>query len=384
METTWTLKTGITIDCDLPGGNIILERAEGDTVYISQDLRDTEGHWFYWCFRVRNAGGHTLLFRFTNVDVIGARGPAFSVDGGNRWSWLGLSSVQGASFGFDFSADQNEVFFCMTIPYLEKNLNLFLKRHEGEEHLKREVLCRTNNRKDAEVISIGRPTGNYDHRLVFTARHHCCESLASYTLEGIMDTALGEDALGEWYRDHVEILAVPFMDKDGVEQGDQGKNRRPHDHNRDYGEKGGLYATVRAFKERVSSRVGDNLRIAMDLHCPYIKGGDTNEHIYFVGSRNQENWKKVNIFSEILEDTRRGPLPYAAKNNLPFGHSWNTGSSGILMSNSGWTSELPGILFGTSLEIPYANAEGQEVNAGTARLLGRDIARAIMRYLNPL
>ena len=34
-------------------------------------------------------------------------------------------------------------------------------------------------------------------------------------------------------RIRIEAL-VPFVDKDGVEEGDQGKNRAPRDHNRDY------------------------------------------------------------------------------------------------------------------------------------------------------
>jgi murein tripeptide amidase MpaA len=36
---------------------------------------------------------------------------------------------------------------------------------------------------------------------------------------------------GRLARERFRFLAVPFMDKDGVEDGDQGKNRRPRDHN---------------------------------------------------------------------------------------------------------------------------------------------------------
>jgi hypothetical protein len=381
METIWTVGDGLVIDCDFPGGNIVFDRYEGNAIYVSQDVRDTEGHWFYWFFRISGAGGCKLVFRFTGGDVIGARGPAFSVDNGDRWSWLGLATVQGASFSFDFAPDQDEVLFCMTIPYLESNLNQFLKRHKNDAALKKEVLCLTNKGRESELLRIGRIDGSSRHKLVFTARHHCCESMASYALEGIMESALGDDELGAWYRENVEILVVPFMDKDGVEQGDQGKNRKPHDHNRDYGEQGGIYATVRAFKDLVSSWAEGKLRIAMDMHCPYIKNGDTGEIIYFVGSRNQNNWRKVCSFSEILENSQRGPLTYSALNNLSYGRGWNTGASGVLLGNAGWTSELPHILFGTSIEIPYANAQGQEVNPGTAGLFGRDIAGAVKTFL---
>jgi hypothetical protein len=171
------------------------------------------------------------------------------------------------------------------------------------------------------------------------------------------------------------------MDKDGVEQGDQGKNRRPHDHNRDYGDNT-MYATVAALKQLVPPWSDDKLRIALDLHCPFIKGGATNEAIYFVGGKNQSNWERVSDFAEMLEESQRGPLRYAAFNNLPFGRGWNKASNYEGGKSCGaWTAELPDISFGTSIEIPYANANGQEVNAGSARLLGRDLARAIRLYL---
>ena len=45
------------IDADFPGGNILVERVDGNTAYIRQDLRDTTGHWFCWYFRVTGAAG---------------------------------------------------------------------------------------------------------------------------------------------------------------------------------------------------------------------------------------------------------------------------------------------------------------------------------------
>ena len=381
MEKTWSFDDGIIIDCDFPGGNVVVGERTGDCICLAQDLRDTEGNWFYWCFRVRGATGRRIEFRFTNGDVIGARGPACSVDGGERWSWLGTAETAGTSFTFDFSAAHAEVLFCMTIPYLERDLQRFLERHRDHTALRCGTLCLTEAGRTAEVIHAGRLDGVPVHRLLLTARHHCCESLASYTLEGILDGVLGDDALGTWYRESVEVMAIPFMDKDGVEQGDQGKNRRPHDHNRDYGESP-LYATVAALKRRVAAWSDDRLHVGLDLHCPYIKGGDTNEIIYFVGGEDQGNWRRVCDFAEVLEDCQRGPLRYAANGNLAYGRGWNNPANYASgRSYADWASSLPGILFGTSIEIPYANADGQEVNAGTARLFGRDLARSLRTYL---
>ena len=50
------------IDADHEGGNVIVERIDGDTVRLRQDLRDTQGWWFYWSFRVRGAAGRKVTF----------------------------------------------------------------------------------------------------------------------------------------------------------------------------------------------------------------------------------------------------------------------------------------------------------------------------------
>lgn len=47
----------MTIDRDYIGGNIHVLGAEGDMVRVENELRDTQGDWFYWAFRVRGAAG---------------------------------------------------------------------------------------------------------------------------------------------------------------------------------------------------------------------------------------------------------------------------------------------------------------------------------------
>ncbi|NLF86754.1 MAG: hypothetical protein GX571_11685, partial [Lentisphaerae bacterium] len=77
----------IGIDCDFPGGNIIAERIEGDTLVLCPDMRDTAGSWFYWAFRLRGAAGRRLAIRFSAHTPVGMRGPALSRDGGLTWQW---------------------------------------------------------------------------------------------------------------------------------------------------------------------------------------------------------------------------------------------------------------------------------------------------------
>jgi len=386
---TWTASTLAgaeteppLIDADFPGGNIVVDRIDGDDVYLHQDQRDTPGFWFYWYFRVRRAAGRTLRFHFTSGNVIGARGPAVSTDGGKTWSWLGMQAVEGAAFTYAVPRTADEVRFCLAVPYLEANLNGFLRRHEADGHLIVEPHCKTRKGRETRRLRAGKVDGEPNHRVLLTCRHHCCEMMADYVLEGVLDAVLDDTDRGRWFRRNVEVLAVPLMDKDGVQDGDQGKNRKPHDHNRDYvGES--IYPAVRALRQFVPSWSGGRLRIAVDLHCPYIRGGgdgpSSNERIFLVGHPSPEVWQRQQDFGRVLKRVQTGPLVYDPKHNIPWGQAWNT--TGEPKSCSRWTSTLPGVLVGVTIEIPYANVGGRAVTAETARRFGRDLAEAMRQYL---
>jgi hypothetical protein len=343
-------------------------------------LRDTQGDWFFWHFRVRGAAGRALAFHFAKGNVIGVLGPAVSADGGGTWAWLGREAVQGPSFRYVFAADAREVRFCFAIPYLESHFRKFLKPYANSPHVRSDTLCETRKGRGVERLWLGRLDGGPEHRVLVTCRHHCCESMANYALEGVVEAALADSDDGQWFRQHVELLAVPFVDKDGVENGDQGKNRRPHDHNRDYSGES-LYPAVKAIRDFVPKWAAGRLRVALDLHCPHIRGPH-NEVIYLVGSPATALWDQQCEFGRILESVQAGPLLYRAADNLPFGKEWNTESNYRTgKSLSRWAGELPGVRLSATIEIPYANAAGRTVTADSARGFGRDLARALRRYL---
>jgi len=368
------------VDADFPSGNIIVDRIEEDTVFLKPDQRDSSTWWFYWHFRVRGAAGRTLRFRFVGRSPIGTRGPAVSTDGGEKWSWLDPEAKWDSSFNYEFDKQDRDVRFCFSIPFLEADLRKFLKEHVGNQHLAVYDLCRSRKGRSVERLHVGKIHGEPKYRVLLTVRHHACEMIASYSLEGLLDAVLSDTDLGRWFQSNVEILAVPFVDKDGVEDGDQGKNRKPHDHNRDYAGKS-VYPSVVAIRRFVPEWSKDKLKVVLDMHCPYISGRH-NEVIYLVGSSNPAVWKQQQKFGEILQSVRQGPLSYSADDNLPFGTAWNTAANyGKQKSCSSWGAELPEVRMATTIEIPYANVGKVTVTPENARAFGKDLAQALRRYL---
>lgn len=373
--------SAVQIGTDFPGGNIVVEAIDGDDIRLHQDLRDTERDWFYWCFDARGAAGLTLRFHFTRSPAIGVHGPAISLDGGDSWRWLGAASTADNSFTYAFAPDADAVRFSFGMPYQLAHWNRFIRGLPATEHLSLHRLCTTPKGRDVPYALLGKLDGEPAHRVAVTCRHHCCEMMPNYTLEGLIrfiTESPADDA--RWLRENVAMLIVPFVDLDGVEDGDQGKGRRPRDHGRDY-EGQSLYGTTGAIRELLPSWGGQRLHMALDLHCPGILGS-THEVVHIVGSRHEHIAREQDRFAQVLEACRQGPLPFLAADLLPFGTSWNIAANTAEgRTFPGWAATLPGIRLAATLELPYANARGVEVNAESARLLGPDLAAAVARYL---
>ncbi len=381
------MSANFTIDCDFPGGNIIVDDITENHVRLRQDLRDTEGHWFYWRFRVCGAQGRTLVFQFTNGSVMGSRGPAFSTDQGQTWTWLGADSTEetgeGQTFRYRFGDSEEAVQFSCAIPYLEENLRQFLERTNSTDKLRLSEFCRTNQGRSVEKLALECTEQTPAYQVFFTARHHACESMANYVLEGIMEQTLADDEHGRWLRQHVEMAAVPFVDKDGVENGDQGKNRKPHDHARDYRGKS-IYPTVQAVKEFLPAWSGKGrYTIVFDLHCPGLRGRFHETILFPDRPRDSSNWSKLRPYLQVLEQNQAGPLTFYLDDSEAF-EGWDSGKLDDIApwTLAKWSREMvEDVRFSGTLEIPYANASGAVVTAEAARSFGRDMAAAMAIFL---
>jgi tetratricopeptide (TPR) repeat protein len=226
-------------------------------------------------------------------------------------------------------------------------------------------LTQSRKGRAVELLQVGQP-GIGKQALLLTARHHACEALASYALEGFLQEAISESPAAEEFRKKYVLYAVPFVDKDGVEEGDQGKGRKPHDHNRDYGE-APLYPEIQAIEKLADEK---KITFSMDLHCPYIKG-DIHEAFHFLGlgvphvKDNLTEW--ISWMSEERPPQVMAPLQFLVDPKKP-----NAVNKSI---NSHYFATRDGVLLAATLEIPY-NQTDLSLNADMLRAYGAAMLQA--------
>lgn len=373
---------------DFPGGNARVLAREGNVFTLAPDLRDTQAGswWFYWNVKVSGPAGGKATLAFPGRDPIGTRGPAITRDGGRSWSWMGIDAVRTIKRGAESAraidvvlpgsgpgAAEVQVAFC--IPYVGANLAAFTAAHGNSAVFKQESLTRSRKGRDVPLLRLGR-LEQPERIVLVTARHHACEAMASYVLEGFMTEVIARASTAEknlWHR--WQLVVSPFMDRDGVEDGDQGKLRNPHDHNRDYSDRP-IYPEVAAL-QALAPRLAAPVFAALDMHCPYVRGG-WHEKIHLVGAPDPELAAAQTKFLTLFESRSPADLPFVPADMLAFGVSWNNAR---VPNFAGWAARVfPKARLVSTLEFPYANVRDREVSAEDARAFGRRVAHAFERF----
>jgi Zinc carboxypeptidase len=365
----------ITIDSTIPGGNIIVKNINEFDIVLLKDMRDTSGKWFYWEFKAVFHTPGTYTFIFDDGTSISSRGPALSYDDGMTWQWMNKNDYDNEKniFRYHYKKDSTDtVTFCLSMNYLEKNLTAFVAKHLSNPNFSCQTLCKSSKGRDVELLKITNPDIKSKKKIFLSSRHHCCEMTATYVLEGILEEALNNHE----FQNMFEVWAVPFVDKDGVEDGDQGKNRLPHDHARDYGPRP-IYPEVKKNMELIQR---EKMDMVMDIHCPGLRNNH-NELIYFVGPESKYMEKEIMNLAKIIEENSSGIIPFSASDIIRFGTSWNTGTNyttGKPLAR--WATELEYVKLAASIEIPYANSRDFTFTSKDWRTFGHLLVRSLLKY----
>ena len=356
----------IILDQDFQGGNLGKYTVSGDIVFVENDLRGCQGDWFYWAFRVRGAAGKTLRFDFGDKKRVGYFGAAVSHDL-KTWQWGGKADGMYA-FTYTFGPEENEAYFCHDLYYSPQRFFSFAQR----QHWDVDILCQTEKGRALPCIQLG--TGK--KQILLASRHHCCESTGTYVLEGIL-----EEIGGKLPPDY-SLLAIPFVDYDGVMEGDQGKNRAPYDHNRDYHDQP-VYAACREIMARAKKQ---DTVMAFDFHSPHhcaltsAGPGPYCDHVFMI--RNNPGMRDQQVlFSRLFrEEAARDPAAFSYTGEYDFDYDtlWNSDNKPTFGC---YFAHFPGVQLAFCLETAYNGVENDRVTQESLLALGRSFGRAMLRYM---
>ena len=342
------------------GGNIRVLRQEGTDIFLQNELRDTMEDWFYWAFCVENAQGQTLTFHLNNK-WIGYYGPAISHDL-YTWRWEHPEAMREAcdTFTYTFGPEESKVYFAHNMLYHPAHFNALCERLG----LKQDVLCISERGREVPYVSFGEGS----ERIIVTARHHACEATGDYVLEGVLESLFEKPIPG------LEVIIVPFVDYDGVLDGDQGKSRAPYDHNRDYiPDQTSRYASIRRIRQLASEKP---LRYAFDFHSPWHLGG-MNDWV-FIPQKHYDILKNMTRFARFWEECQtEDALPYTAIGTLPVDTDWNNYGSPCFGT---YMHATAGAELAFTVETPYFTCSGVPFDPDKAREMGRCFVKGLRRY----
>ncbi len=370
MIITNSIHPGLHVDRAYPGGNIVVDRIEGDTIYVRPDTSGHETWWFYFNFRIWNADGRRVRVIFLDTDNPGPltwKGPCVRYDNG-PFMWAG-GAGDFRSFEIDVPSGTRVVQCATAFPYLHDDFFRFAAsrasldvRAIGASEGGRPVLCASATARRRR------------HTCVLMARSHACESMASFVLEGAMDAWLNAtDELARARRDAIDLHVIPFIDPDGVELGLQGKNRLPHDHNRDWLD-APIYASIRALQRWMTENV-DAQTIVFDVHCPSIRDG-RNDTMFFCGLH-EPMAAQLRAFQNHLPREAGDALPYDPSDDIAMNTEWLRSSD---PTSRKWIGDRTPARLVTTLEVPYAVAREKTVTPDRCHKQGARLADAVTRF----
>jgi hypothetical protein len=359
------LRTAVRANTSFPTGNGVVATHDNEVV-LDRDLRDSTGERWYWHVRLTADQDVTVPVRLSRPGLLGQFGPTVRTAGEYSWLW----SVAGPDDAFELQvAVGTAVHASATIPYGPRDLAAFRGR-QGDA-LRWGMLTLSEGGRPVTVVRVSAPKAQ--RVILLTCRHHACEAMASFVMEGAIEQFVALRREGDAVARDSELIAVPMIDVDGVHEGDQGKARRPWDHNRDYGATS-RYRAVSALRAMVARE--HRSVYALDLHTPGLRG-DIEEQPYVVASTDTGDAEAATELLTLLtaDDTSRG---LGTAGLLHFDQEWNSSASHGQRCCAAWLRSLPVTRLATTIEYPNAVDRGLPISPADARGFGMILVRSLL------
>ncbi len=371
------------------GNGKVLELAEEpDAVtvrFMSEPRTSPEPLWFH--LRAEGVARRRVRFVWQNADGclglgsrehLGNARPVARADGG-EWHRVEVVEIMerpegGFILEFDAPAAREMVSVAFCYPYGPVQLQRTLC--ELPEAWGRETIGLTGKGRELTRVRWPRPEAEGPVPGVYVAaRQHAGETPASWVLDGLLREvaeaggAPGDGGALEWW-------AVPFVDLDGVVEGNYGKDALPHDFNRAWAampmrpEVQALQQDMRRFGARAAPR------LVLDLHAP---GGGEVAFYHFLPrqERPREQREAAETFTPFLAE-QFPCLPAEQLSRVPrYASRWNADETLTC-----WAWDHLKETLGIAVETTYQRiGEKEWLGPDDYRDLGRRVARAATNWV---
>lgn len=313
-----------------------------------------------------------------NQNELGTLQPVLRADGG-EWHRSEEVAVDEHPDGrravrFTYPGGASAVAAAFCFPYAPPDLEAALADlgHAWESN----TIGVTHEGRPLERLRLVGDHGDGQSGVYLMARQHSGETPGSWALDGILRFLASGDGKARELRDALDVWVCPFVDLDGVVNGDYGKDALPWDYNRAW-ERLPMRASVHAiqrdlirFKDRAQPR------LVIDLHGP----GHSTPGVYVQLPR-----------SERPEEQRRGALEFAHELSSHFpelaaarmAHETTYPSRWNKLSTLGsWAWDYLDQTQCVSVEVSYQRLSDEPIYPAGYHEIGRRIIRAAAAWLS--
>lgn len=211
--------------------------------------------------------------------------------------------------------------------------------------------------------------------LYLCARQHAGETPGSWALDGILRFLAGEDEEARAIRESIDLWVCPFVDLDGVVNGNYGKDALPWDFNRAWEEKPmraavhAIMADMQRFRERHETR------LIMDFHGP----GHSTPGVYVQLPREErpaEHYQAARQFAGELAKQFPELSPASVAQDTRYSSRWNK-----LATIASWAWDYLDHTLSICIETSYQRLTDDLLYPADYHEIGRRVLRTAHDWL---
>lgn len=370
----------LQVQADFPGGSARVEAIDEETRTIQLvPTPHKDRGWVCWwyCKVIGIRPGETIILDVGGGVWASPDRACFSLDN-KQWRHTEPGNRSKERIVYHQRVDAEEAWFAWGPPFVLQHAKVLVEQAvKKNPHTKPFELGKSTEGRRVPGLRIEQPGVPDKDRLGIwvQARQHAWESGSSWVCRGFTDWLLSDDPRAVSLRQKATITIVPIMDVDNVERGAGGKNQKPHDHNRDWGEQPVWPEVQEAMKQITALNQAARFDLFVDLHNP---GPGDRQPFFFVPPvevLSVHGRHNLNVFLDAARREITGPLKLgdkARESGMKYDPNWQRISGNWVVRHT--RGHVVGVCLETAWNTPQSTQENYQ-------RVGKELGLAVERYL---